>query len=201
MSYQSIVIFDIVTVILKYKLSQMGERMLFFWVELCWGVSWLCPFYRLGNWSCKKLRFQIPLLVFFAQHTSSQECYENLDDFIANPPGLVTVNPLESGSDHPGLSLDVAGLGLCQDAMPREWRVPTSNILFSSLLFLTSSIVDLQCCVKFRCTGKWFCYAYMDVLLRILFHYGVSQGMDSSSLGCTVGPCCLFVLSVRAFIC
>ena len=33
--------------------------------------------------------------------------------------------------------------------------------------FLSSSIVDLQCCVSFSCTGKWFSYTYTFVCVFI----------------------------------
>ena len=43
----------------------------------------------------------------------------------------------------------------------------------------------LQCCVNFCCRAKWLSYLYM--LFHILFHYGLLQYIDYSSLGCTVG--------------
>ena len=39
-----------------------------------------------------------------------------------------------------------------------------------------------------------FCYAYLYILFHILFHYGLSEDTDYSSLCSTVGPCCLSIL-------
>ena len=53
------------------------------------------------------------------------------------------------------------------------------------------SIVGLQCCVNFYCTAKWFSYVcvslYVHILFHILFHYGLSQDNEYSSLCYTVG--------------
>ena len=63
-------------------------------------------------------------------------------------------------------------------------------------IFLYWSIVDLQC-VNFCCTAKWLSYTYMYILFfNILFHYGLSQDNEYSSLCSTVGPCCLSILNV-----
>ena len=51
--------------------------------------------------------------------------------------------------------------------------------------FFFWGIVDLQCCINFSCTAKWFCY--IDILFHILFHYGLSQDIEYSSLCYTVG--------------
>ena len=39
------------------------------------------------------------------------------------------------------------------------------------------------------------------ILFHILFHYGLSQDMEYSSLCYTVGPCCLSILYIPVFIC
>ena len=72
---------------------------------------------------------------------------------------------------------------------------PTKKIpcrLLVCSVFLNSSIVDLQCCVNFFCTAKWFVYFY----IYILFHYGLSQNNEYISLCYTRDPCCLSVLFV-----
>ena len=56
--------------------------------------------------------------------------------------------------------------------------------LFFNLFYW--SIVDLQC-VNFWCTAKWFSYTYICFLFHILFHYGLLQDIEYSSLCYTVG--------------
>ena len=73
-----------------------------------------------------------------------------------------------------------------------EWHV--SRIF---LFFL--SIVDLQYCVSFRCTAKWFSSAY-PFFFQILFHYRVLQDIEYSSLFCTVNPCCLSEQNLERWI-
>ena len=36
-------------------------------------------------------------------------------------------------------------------------------------VFLSWSIVNLQCCVSFRYTAKWFCYTYTHLSISIIF--------------------------------
>ena len=63
------------------------------------------------------------------------------------------------------------------------------------------SRADLRCCVNFCCTTKWLSYRCIYILFHILFHYGLSQDIEYSSLCCTIGPCCLSILYVIVCIC
>ena len=73
--------------------------------------------------------------------------------------------------------------------------------LLSLLKILNWSLVDLQCCVSFCSTTKWFSFTYIYIPFYILFHYGLSQDIEYSSLCHTVGPCCLSILHIIVFIC
>ena len=61
-------------------------------------------------------------------------------------------------------------------------------------LTVTTFIVDLQCCVSFKCIAKGFSYIY--VLFHILFHYGLLQDIEYSSLCYTAGPYCVSILYI-----
>ena len=96
-------------------------------------------------------------------------------------------------------------------------QVPIPPSLLFLLFFLYWSIVDLQCCVHFWYIAKWFHYTSLSLSLsiyiyiyiyihthiyfQILFHYGLSQDIEYSSLCCTVGPCCLSLLCEVVCIC
>ena len=41
---------------------------------------------------------------------------------------------------------------------------------------------NLQCCLSFWCTAKWFSYPYIYILFHILFRDGLSQDIEYSSL-------------------
>ena len=60
------------------------------------------------------------------------------------------------------------------------------------------SIADLQCCVSFKGTAKWFHYTctYIFIIFQILFPYSLLQNIEYSSLCYTVGPCWLFTLYI-----
>ena len=60
----------------------------------------------------------------------------------------------------------------------------------SFLYFLNWGIVDLQCCVTFRCEVQWFSYIYI-FFFNILFPYRLLQNIEHSSLCYTAGPCWL----------
>ena len=69
------------------------------------------------------------------------------------------------------------------------------EVTFYFILFFNWSIVDVQCCVSFRCTAKWFSYIYIHIFLfQILFHYRLLQDIEYSSLCYTVEPRCLSIL-------
>ena len=69
-------------------------------------------------------------------------------------------------------------------------------------IFFNWSIVDLQCCVSFRCTAKWFSYTYIYIyFFQILLPYKLSQNIERSSLCDTVGPCWLSILYIVVCIC
>ena len=59
-----------------------------------------------------------------------------------------------------------------------------SFILLLSLVFccwfVYWSRVDLQCCVSFRYTAKWFSYTYIHNFFQILFPYGLLQNIGYS---------------------
>ena len=61
----------------------------------------------------------------------------------------------------------------------------------------TKHILDLQCCVGFSFTAKWFSYIlhiHISILFQILFPSRLLQNIEQSSLCYTVGLCGLSVL-------
>ena len=64
----------------------------------------------------------------------------------------------------------------------------------------SSSMVNLTC-VCFSYTVKWFSYTQTHILFQILFHYGLLQDIEYSSLCYTGGPCCFLVLYIVVCIC
>ena len=73
--------------------------------------------------------------------------------------------------------------------------IPPAPCSFFFLLnyFFNWIIVDLQCCVSFRYTAKWFSYTYIYLFFQILFHYKLLQNTGYRSLCYTVGPCQLAI--------
>ena len=93
-----------------------------------------------------------------------------------------------------------------QKTKKKTLRVPcpksVSNLRFFIFLkFLYWSTVDLQCCVNFCCKAKGFSLyinvcIYVCILLKILFHFGLSQDIECNSLCSIAGLCCLSILCI-----
>ena len=66
-------------------------------------------------------------------------------------------------------------------------------------LFFFSFLVDLQCCVNFCCTAKWFSYTYMNILFSYSFQLWFIIGYWIEFPLCMVGPFCLFILYTQSF--
>ena len=51
---------------------------------------------------------------------------------------------------------------------------------FNLIFILYRGIVDLQCCVSFRYTAKWFSYTYIyiSILFQVLFPYRLLQNIE-----------------------
>ena len=81
----------------------------------------------------------------------------------------------------------------------RVLSIKRGGFLGASILlffFFYWSIVDLQCCVNFCCIAKWVTYTNIYIPFHTLFHDGLSQDSEYSSLCVTVGPCCLSILHI-----
>ena len=112
-------------------------------------------------------------LEWFRDRTGSQ--------FVLRDPNLCSCTPI--------CSLHPACLRICLCARPRVTlgSTQTKNHSLHRLSYRTAfilfwSILDLQCCVNFCCIVKWFSviYTYICILFYILFHYGLSQGIEYS---------------------
>ena len=65
----------------------------------------------------------------------------------------------------------------------------TRHIFSFFFKFVLFNIIELQCCVHLHYIAKWFSYTYAYILFRILFHSGLSQDTEYSTLHYTAGPC------------
>ena len=64
--------------------------------------------------------------------------------------------------------------------------------------------VDLQCCIGFRGTAKWFSYTYTlghSFSFRFFFHIGYYSILNRVSSVNTIGPCWLSILYIVVGIC
>ena len=70
-----------------------------------------------------------------------------------------------------------------------RWWLTFSSTCYAFLFFcsvLNWSTVDVRCSINFCCTTKWFSYIY--ITFHIIFYYGLSQGIEYSSMCYRVGP-------------
>ena len=77
-----------------------------------------------------------------------------------------------------------------------QLEIPCRN-LFTMINFLNFFLLKdswFTICVNFCCTAKWLSYTYIYILFYILFHHGLFQDIEYSSLCYTVGPCCFSIL-------
>ena len=72
---------------------------------------------------------------------------------------------------------------------------------FKKIFLFYWSIVELLCCVHYCYIAKWLSFAHIYIIFHILFHYGLSQDIEDSSLCCTAGPCCVSILCITVCIC
>ena len=108
-------------------------------------------------------------------------------------------------------------LGLVVFLFPQNWNYGRNLVflvrcerdllnLWLSLLFGSCSqfsvcnfigVGDLQCCVSFRWTTKWFTYTYTNISsFSDFFLYRLLQNTEQNSLCYTVGPYWLYILCV-----
>ena len=89
------------------------------------------------------------------------------------------------------------------------WQSGSSASLLLSLMleFFFFNVVDLQWCVSFRCTAKWFRYIYMCVCVCVYicsfsdsFPSWLLQNVEYSSLCCAVGPGQLSIRMLLSFM-
>ena len=107
--------------------------------------------------------------------------------------------PFPSLGDLPDSGIEPASLvspALQVDSLPLSHLGSLGNRYPGYFIFLLKYscffvfLFFLQCCVNFCHAAKWFSY------ICILFHDGLSQDMEYSSLCYTVGPCGLFILII-----
>ena len=101
--------------------------------------------------------------------------------------------------------------------LPQAYLLPCSHLtvwlfcLLASLsyarIFFFFNVVDLQWCVSFRCTAKWFRYIYMCVCVCVYicsfsdsFPSWLLQNVEYSSLCCAVGPGQLSIRMLLSFM-
>ena len=84
-----------------------------------------------------------------------------------------------------------------------DWQIIKENIgicneyvLFSLIYFTDVYLIYNIVLVSGVQQSDLVIYIYVYILFHILFHYGLLQDTEYSSLCYTVGPCCLSILNV-----
>ena len=73
----------------------------------------------------------------------------------------------------------------------RLWSKSMLTKVFGLCLIFFYWSIDLQYCVRFWCTAKWFWNRHIYICnFQILSHYSLLQDIEYSSLCYTVVPCC-----------
>ena len=92
---------------------------------------------------------------------------------------------------------------LCIFIQPNLLLHLSSWLKFSGLTYFFLLKFSWITMFRFWYTAKWFSHIFMCIYIHfyILFHYGLSQNSEYSSLCYAVGPCCLPILYIIAGIC
>ena len=123
-------------------------------------------------------------------------CYNSPRKLIQPPMPLLGVDKLSSRFEVCSVAwmisfrlfpLGFSNFSVCKQKIHIYIYVYVCILQFVLRIFKSWSIVDLQYCVHFRYSVKWFCYTYIYIyvyiyiyFLSILFHYSLLQDMEFS---------------------
>ena len=82
------------------------------------------------------------------------------------------------------------------------YGVAQSQTRLKRLSSSSSSIADLQCCISFRYTTKWFSFTYtFKNFFQILFPFRLLQSIKQNSLCYIINLCWFSILNIVVYIC